>query len=102
MDVQVREFCIDDDTIYVEFSYDEEFSIWIGDYPYFDEEPRVTPNGRLWRNVTNTDCLYADPQFQDCGTCPYLKKQDPHDLIGVCFNDALVTILNNLPKEEEI
>ncbi len=91
--VEKRAFCVDSDTVHVEFLYDEKFDVWIGDFPYFDEEPRLTPNGRRWKNVSSTDCPYADPQYRDCGTCPHLKKQNPTDLIGVCFNDKLRTDL---------
>lgn len=97
-----RAFCVDSDTVHVDFVYDEEFGIWIGDFPCFDEEPRMTANGRLWKNVSFTDCPYAPKDFFDCGTCSYLKKQDPKDMIGVCYNDALRLSDCDVTKEENL
>ncbi len=87
--IEKRAFCVDYDTVHVEFIYDEKFDVWIGDFPYFDEEPRLTLNGRQWKNVSFTECPYVDSQYMDCGTCRYFKRQNKTDLIGVCFNDAL-------------
>lgn len=89
-ETKVRTYRIDGDTIEVLFEFDALCKRWIGDYPYFAEEPRKTPNGRYWRNVTQTGCPHADSQFQDCGTCSHLIKQNQDDLIGVCFNDILL------------
>ena len=61
----------------------------IEEYIDFETVPRYTPNGRRWRSVTTTDCIYSDPHYGDCGTCPFLQKEKPTDLIGVCFNECL-------------
>ncbi len=87
--MEYRTFCIDGDTLRILFRYDEGWQVWLGEYPYFEEEPRYTPTGRPWKNVTNTRCPYAAGVYDDCGTCPNLTKQSPSDLIGVCFNDQL-------------
>jgi len=97
-----RAFCVDFDTVYVDFVYDEKFDVWLGNFPCFDEEPRITKNGRLWKNVSSTDCPYAPPQYLDCGTCSYLKKQDPKDMIGVCFNEKLQLKADDSSKEENL
>ena len=97
-----RAFCVDFETVYIDFVYDEEFDVWIGNYPCFEEEPRVTENGRLWKNVSFTDCPYAPKEYLDCGTCSYLIKQNPNDLIGVCFNNSLRLIADNEPKEKKL
>ncbi len=86
---EVREFLVDEDSIHIEFVYDEQFDVWIGDFPCFEDEPRITKNGRLWKNVSFTGCPFAPAEFRDCGTCSYLRKQNHMDLIGVCFNDEL-------------
>ncbi len=87
--VKIKTFTVDGDSVNVKFVYDEKYGVWIGEYPYFEEEPRVTPSGRPWKNVTETDCPYSDPVFKDCGTCPYLTKQKKSDLIGVCFHEKM-------------
>lgn len=84
-----RVFSLDGDRQDVLFSFDAASGLWIGDYPYYEEEPRHTPNGRPWKNVSHTDCPFADPVFRDCGTCPHLRKQDRQDMIGVCFHESL-------------
>lgn len=84
-----RTYCIDGDTLHITFTYDEASRVWIGDYPYFEEEPRLTSSGRRWQNVTHDECPYAQGSHGDCGTCPHLVRQDPGDLIGVCFHEAL-------------
>lgn len=97
-----RAFIIDSDIVYIDFVYDDEFEIWVGDYPCFEEEPRKTPNGRLWKNVTFTECPYAPKDFLDCGSCSYLVKQDPSDMIGVCYNNALRQLADDASKEENL
>ncbi len=86
---KTRTFCVDGDTVHVELYFGDDSGVWLGDYPFFDEEPRFTPSGRRWKHVSFTDCPYADPQFRDCGTCPHLRKEKQSDLIGVCFNEVL-------------
>ncbi len=97
-----RIFQIDSDTIQIEFTFDEKYNVWIGDYPCFEDEPRATKNGRLWKHVSFTDCPYAPEDFLDCGSCTYLKKQHHKDLIGVCFNDKLRLDIRDDIKEESL
>jgi hypothetical protein len=86
---KTRVFSLEGDRLDVRHTYDEASGIWIGDYPYFEEERRYTPTGRPWKNVTHTDCPFADPVFRACGTCPYLRKQEKQAMIGVCFHESL-------------
>lgn len=87
---EVRTFCVDGDSIAVTFRYDEQWKTWIGEYPFFKEEPRYTPSGRPWRNAVHTECIHhGGGKHNDCGTCRYFTKGTPMDLIGVCFNDKL-------------
>ncbi len=84
-----RTYRIDDDKLDVLFEFCEACGAWIGDYPYFDEEPRNTPNGHPWRNVYHDTCRHAESTHGDCGTCIHLRRQNPNDLIGVCFYEGL-------------
>lgn len=87
---EVRNICVDGDSIEVTFRFDEQWEAWIGEYPFFKEEPRYTPSGRPWKNSVFTECPhYAGGNYDDCGTCCHFQKQDSKDLIGVCFNDKL-------------
>ncbi len=86
---KVQTYRIDGDILEVLFQFYEAYGVWIGDYPYFDDEPRYTPNGRLWKNVTHDSCPHADPDYKDCGTCPYLVREEAGDLIGVCFHEEM-------------
>ena len=95
---KIRTICIDGDCIPVTFHFDEQWQVWIGEYPFFKEEPRYTPSGRPWRNVTFAECPYhGNPQYNDCGSCPMLKKQSHRDLIGVCYREEL----RQIPPEDE-
>ena len=87
--IMVQTYHIDGDTLQVSFELDEPSGAWIGDYPFFEEEPRITPAGRPWCNVTHDSCPYAAGTHGDCGTCPHLVKQSENDLVGVCFHEAL-------------
>lgn len=87
---EIRTICMDGDSIDVTFRYDEQWEVWIGEHPFFKEEPRYTPSGRPWRNAVYNECPHhGGEKYNDCGTCPHFKKQNTKDLIGVCFNDAL-------------
>ena len=86
---QRRAFRIDDDMLMVPYHYDRDTALLIGQFPAFEEEPRYTPNGRPWRNAVSTGCPYAAGDYDDCGSCPYLVRTDPRDLIGVCFHEKL-------------
>ncbi len=90
--IRTRVYKLDGDVVETVFRYDAEFDIWVEDYVDFENVPRYTPNGRRWRSVTTTNCVYANPEFKDCGTCPYLCKEKTDDLIGVCFNEHLRAI----------
>lgn len=88
--IKIRTICMDGDSIEILFRFDEECQKWLGDYPYFKDEPRNTPFGRPWRNVSYTECPHhSDPEFNDCGSCKHYRKEKPQDIIGVCFCDAL-------------
>lgn len=88
--MKVRNIHVDGDSIAVSFTYDEQFGVWLGEYPFFKEEPRYTPAGRPWRNVSFSECPYhGSSEYNDCGTCHHLKKAESTDLIGVCFHEKL-------------
>lgn len=55
VEYKTRSISVDDDVIEVRFHYDELCGVWLGDYPYFAEEPRWTPNGRPWMNACYTE-----------------------------------------------
>lgn len=86
---KIRTYRIDGDTLEVLFEFNEACGVWIGDYPFFEEEPRSTASGRLWRSVINDGCLYATGKYGDCGSCGHLVKEQPNDLIGVCFHEEM-------------
>ena len=86
----LRTIRVDEDALEVMFLYDDQWKIWIGQYPFFKEDPRYTPSGRPWRNAIFTECLHHGGEGNnDCGSCPHFRKQDHKDLIGVCFNEKL-------------
>ncbi len=85
---QMRVFRIDGDELAVRFRLHEKTGHYLGTYPDFLTEPRHTPAGRPWVNVTIDSCPYAPQPDGDCGGCMHLKKEDPGDLIGVCFHEA--------------
>ena len=84
-----RTFQIDGDRIEVEFRYDAEWKVWLGDFPYFTDEPRHTPSGRPWRNVIHEGCPHASTPGEPCGACSHLRRQNPGDMIGVCFHEGM-------------
>ena len=84
-----RTFQLDGDLFTVSYHYDEDADIYIGQFPSFEEDPRYTHNGRPWKNAVSIGCPYAAGDYDDCGSCPYLIKADPRDLIGVCFHERL-------------
>ena len=86
---RIRIYHIDGDTLEVLFEFQEPCGAWIGDYPYFEDEPRHTPAGRPWKNVTHDGCLHAQHRMRDCGTCPHLKREQQTDLIGVCYHEKM-------------
>ncbi len=79
VEYKTRTIIVDEDSIEIRYRYDEMCGVWLGDYPYFAEEPRRTPNGRPWVNAHNNQCPYA---------CPHFKREKPNDRIGVCFHEA--------------
>ncbi|MBQ2765296.1 MAG: hypothetical protein IJO94_01020 [Firmicutes bacterium] len=85
-----RTIRVDEDALEIMFLYDDKWRTWIGQYPFFKEEPRYTPSGRPWRNAVFTECIYhKEDNYSDCGSCPHFVKHDPKDLIGVCFHEKL-------------
>lgn len=86
---ELRTFHIDGDILEIEFRYDSEWKVWLGNYPYFKDEPRFTPFGRPWRNVIHEGCPHASISGETCGSCSYLRRQSPGDMIGVCFHDGM-------------
>ena len=86
---KLKTFQLDGDLFTVAYRFDEGAGIFIGLFPSFEEEPRYTPNGRPWKNAVNTGCPYATGDYDDCGSCPYLIKASPEDIIGVCFHERL-------------
>lgn len=83
-----RMYQIDGDCLEVLYYYDEESGYYFGEYPDFEESPRYTPSGRKWVNVTTVGCPHADEKYDDCGSCQYMRRELPMDLIGVCHNSA--------------
>ncbi len=87
---KLKTICVDGDSITVPFTLDSRSRVWIGEYPFFKEEPRFTPSGRPWRNASYTGCPHHESSdYNDCGTCHHLKKEEPTDLVGVCFHEKL-------------
>ena len=86
---RLKTFLIDGDRLTVPYHYDEDAEIFIGQFPEVDTEPRDTPNGRPWKSVVSDSCPYAAGDYDDCGSCPYLIKEEPRDIIGVCFHEKL-------------
>lgn len=86
---ELRTFHIDGDSLEIVFRYDEDWKVWLGEYPYFKEEPRFTPSGRPWRNAIHEGCPFVTGAGGVCGCCEHLKRQSPGDLIGVCFHHEL-------------
>lgn len=84
-----RIISVDGDAIEVQFRLEELWNVWLGDYPFFADEPRYTASGRPWRNVAHAECPYAAGESDDCGSCPHYKREHPMDMIGVCFHEAL-------------
>ncbi len=84
---RVRSIELDGDVLTLEFHYDWKYDVWHGDYPDFEEEPRFTPRGSPWVNVISDSCEYMKGECEDCGSCKYLKKEKPSDLIGICTNE---------------
>ena len=85
----MKEFRVDDDTLTVPYHYDRDSALLIGQFPEFEETPRYTSHGRPWKNAVTTGCPYAAGEYDDCGSCPFLVKADPRDIIGVCFHERL-------------
>ena len=86
---KLKTFQVDGDRFTVPYHFDERSDIFIGQFPSFEEEPRNTPNGRPWKNAVSIGCPYAAGDYDDCGSCPYLVKANPQDIIGVCFHERL-------------
>ena len=86
---KLKTFFVDGDLFTVTYHYDDGAELYIGQFPSFEEEPRYTPSGRPWKNAVSIGCPYAAGDYDDCGSCQYLVKADPQDIIGVCFHERL-------------
>lgn len=84
-----KTFQLDGDLFTVPYHFDEDAGVFIGLFSSFAEELRYTPNGRPRRNAVNTGCPYAAGDYDGCGSCLYLIKVFPEDIIGVCFHERL-------------
>lgn len=90
---KIRCFCFPDDCLEVVFTYDGECGKYFGDYPDFEETPRLTQSGRPWVNAVQDACRYGVSRSRptedcmDCGSCIFFQKELPEDLIGVCDNE---------------
>lgn len=89
---QSRLYTLYGDTVEVSFIYDEALKRYFGDYPDFEETPRITPCGRRWVNATKENCPFADENYGDCGSCEFFKCEKEGDLIGICDNEQLLTL----------
>lgn len=88
-DKRIHKITIDNDTIEVEYVFDEETKRWNGNFPVFEDTPKYTPSGRPWKNVYYSGCQYSDSEFGDCGGCSFFYRQKPMDVIAVCFKEEL-------------
>ena len=88
-DRKIRCFEIDGDVLEIEYVYDHETGRWFGNYPVFVETPRYTPGGRPWKNVFESECSFSDSEFGDCGGCSHFRREDPLDVIAVCYCEEL-------------
>lgn len=84
-----RLFSLYNDNVEITFVYDQSLDRFFGEYPNFDENPRITPCGRRWVNATKDDCPFANQEYGDCGSCNFYRCERPGDLIGVCENEQL-------------
>ena len=86
----VRQFVMDGDICEVIFRFDKDSEMYIGDYPDFEQNPRVTENGYTWVNATQDSCseavhkYYPEKTCLDCGSCSYFTTEKSGDLIGIC------------------
>lgn len=87
--IKSRKIEIDGDSVTVKFKYDKKGNTWHGDYPDFEETPRHTKDDRPWVNVISDACIHMEGEYEDCGSCRFLKKERPSDLIGMCMNDNM-------------
>jgi len=89
-DTIVRQFVIDGDICEVVFRFDKDSEMYIGDYPDFEQQSRVTESGYPWVNATQDGCskalhkYYPEKACLDCGSCSYFITEKSGDLIGVC------------------
>ena len=81
---EIKLYTLDGDTVSVSRIWDEEIGCFVGDYPNFKENPRFTPSGRKWVNVTYDECPFAEKEYSDCGSCRYFKCERKGDMIGIC------------------
>jgi len=87
-----RVFSFDGDSYEVVFQYNPEYGKYFGDYPDFEETPRITPAGRPWVTAMQEGCEYGQSKGDvsrcfDCGSCIYFRRERQGDLIGICENE---------------
>ncbi len=88
--IEIRTVCTDGNSIDVPIRYDEQWGVRIGEQPFFKKEPKYPPGGRPWTNAVCNECPhYGGQKYNDCGTRPHFPKQNPVNLIGVCFHNEL-------------
>lgn len=89
-DSRIRTFCIDGDNLEVIFTLDKESQKFIGNYPDFELNPRLTKSGLPWVNAIQDGCENALSRYSpqkpcmDCGSCKHYVTENEFDLIGVC------------------
>lgn len=96
--LKYRTFTVDGDMLKVQFRFDELWGIWLGDYPYFADEPRYTPSGKPWKGAADVGCTHYEGETADgcCGSCRYYIREKPADMIGVCDNGVLCKKYNQI------
>ena len=85
---KIRLYQLDSDAVEVVFYHNEELDRYFGEYPDFSDDPRYTPGGFPWVNVTG-GCDYSDDEDIDCGSCRFFVSENKGDLIGICKNEKL-------------
>lgn len=97
---RLKTFQVAGDLLEVPYHYDEQMTLWLGQFPDFEANPHYTPEGRPWKSVVTTGCPYSTGAYDDCGSCMYLIKGDAQDIIGVCFYEGLCRRENPAKHDE--
>lgn len=82
-EAKIRKFTLDSDSLTVTYQWDPASGKYLGNYPDFDQIPRYSPHGYRWVDVT-MPCV-CNRGKTECGNCPYMLKEEPDDLIGICL-----------------